>query len=72
MKLTFSALAVAASLLCAAATAQPVFVKGIAIPGQAWSPLVCLEPGSMTQSAPAKSAGLRAQTRRTPGSVLSG
>nr|WP_315240363.1 esterase-like activity of phytase family protein [uncultured Albidiferax sp.] len=34
MKLSFSTLAAAACLVCAAATAQPVFVNGIAIPGQ--------------------------------------
>nr|WP_315183765.1 esterase-like activity of phytase family protein [uncultured Albidiferax sp.] len=34
MKLSFSTLAAAACLACAAATAQPVFVNGIAIPGQ--------------------------------------
>jgi hypothetical protein len=38
---------------------------------QARSPLVCLEPGSTIQSAAATSAGVRAQTSRTPGTFLS-
>ena len=39
---------------------------------QARSAAVDLEPGSTIQSAPAQSAGVRAQTRRTPGTFLSG
>jgi hypothetical protein len=55
----------------AARAARTARVQALrAQPGR--SPLVCLEPGRIIQSAPASSAGVRTQRRRTPGTFFSG